>query len=130
MGEDRKGGGQDEEGSPELPFCSSDFFCLPSVFPPCSLFVLSPPCQVRNVIVTGLLFSAPVLAVFAFNNTVAIVYGSSQALPFGTILVIVLIWLLLTFPLTVGGQEERLYSGQRTRIDREGWCWTGTQLKG
>ena len=41
--------------------------------------------------------------VFCFLNTVAIVYGSTNAKPFGTIVIIILIWALITFPLLVIG---------------------------
>eukprot|EP00897_Mesotaenium_endlicherianum_P009077 jgi/Mesen1/8198/ME000442S07474 len=58
---------------------------------------------VRNVVLTALLFCGPFFSAFAFNNTVAIVYGSSQALPFGTIVIVIVIWALVTFPLTVLG---------------------------
>merc|ERR1712196_445751 len=40
---------------------------------------------------------------FCFLNTVAIAYNSQAALPFGTILVIMFIWMLVTLPLTVIG---------------------------
>lgn len=60
--------------------------------------------QVRNVVLTSSLFCGPFLLVFALNNTVAwIAYKSSQALPVGTIVIILLIWALVTFPLTVRG---------------------------
>ncbi|CAM6118491.1 unnamed protein product [Calypogeia fissa] len=58
---------------------------------------------VRNLLLTGSLFCGPLFLVFCFNNTVAIFYGSSQALPFGTMVVIAIIWALVTFPLTVLG---------------------------
>ncbi|KAL3692712.1 hypothetical protein R1sor_006363 [Riccia sorocarpa] len=58
---------------------------------------------VRNLIITGSLFCGPLFLVFCFNNTVAIFYGSSQALPFGTMVIIAIIWALVTFPLTVLG---------------------------
>lgn len=48
--------------------------------------------QVRNIILTGLLFCGPMFLTFAFLNTVAIVYNSTNAKPFGTIVVIILIW--------------------------------------
>uniref|UniRef100_A0A2N9F8L7 Transmembrane 9 superfamily member n=1 Tax=Fagus sylvatica TaxID=28930 RepID=A0A2N9F8L7_FAGSY len=38
---------------------------------------------------------------FCFLNTVAITYNATAALPFGTIVVIVLIWSLVTSPLLV-----------------------------
>jgi len=58
---------------------------------------------VRNLLLTGSLFSGPLFLVFCFNNTVAIGYRSTQALPFGTIVIIAIIWALVTFPLTVLG---------------------------
>ena len=58
---------------------------------------------VRNVVLTAALFLGPVLATFSFLNTVAIVYRSTAALPFGTICIIIVIWCLVTFPLTVLG---------------------------
>ncbi|KAJ3677066.1 hypothetical protein LUZ60_002790 [Juncus effusus] len=58
---------------------------------------------VRNLMLTGLLFCGPLFLTFAFLNTVAIAYSATAALPFGTILVILLIWTLVTFPLLVLG---------------------------
>jgi hypothetical protein len=58
---------------------------------------------VRNVLLTTALFCGPLLVIFAFLNTVAIVYRSTAALPFGTICIILVIWALITFPLTVLG---------------------------
>ena len=57
--------------------------------------------RVRNVLLTGFLFCGPMFIVFSFLNTVAIAYRSTAALPFGTICVIIIIWALVTFPLTV-----------------------------
>ena len=58
---------------------------------------------VRNVLLTASLFCGPALLLFSFLNTVAIVYRSTAALPFGTIVIITVIWCLVTFPLTVLG---------------------------
>eukprot|EP00741_Cyanophora_paradoxa_P014285 tig00020780_g13777.t1 len=58
---------------------------------------------VANIMVTVVLYAGPFFLMFAFLNTVAIAYDSTAALPFGTILVIILIWALVTFPLTVVG---------------------------
>ncbi|XP_022638975.1 transmembrane 9 superfamily member 2 isoform X2 [Vigna radiata var. radiata] len=58
---------------------------------------------VRNLLLTGCLFCGPLFLMFCFLNTVAIVYSATAALPFGTILVIVLIWTLVTSPLLVLG---------------------------
>ncbi|KAI8467030.1 MAG: EMP/nonaspanin domain family protein [Monoraphidium minutum] len=58
---------------------------------------------VSNVLLCAALFCGPLLAVFSVLNTVAWVHGSTQALPFGTICIIIVIWALVTFPLTVLG---------------------------
>lgn len=59
--------------------------------------------QVRNLLLTGCLFCGPLFLTFFFLNTVAIFYHATAALPFGTIVVIVLIWTLVTSPLLVLG---------------------------
>ena len=56
-----------------------------------------------NLVLSGALFPAPMFLMFSFLNTVAIAYNSQTALPFGTILVIICIWALVTLPLTVIG---------------------------
>lgn len=58
---------------------------------------------VSNVLLVSVLFCGPLLGVFSVLNTIAWVQGSTQALPFGTICIIVVIWALVTFPLTVLG---------------------------
>nr|VDC60357.1 unnamed protein product [Brassica rapa] len=58
---------------------------------------------VRNLLLTGGLFCGPLFLTFCFLNTVAIAYSETAALPFGTIVVIVLIWTLVTSPLLVLG---------------------------
>ncbi|CAM8951349.1 unnamed protein product [Rhodiola kirilowii] len=58
---------------------------------------------VRNLLLTGCLFCGPLFLTICFLNTVAIAYNATAALPFGTILVIVLIWSLVTAPLLVLG---------------------------
>ncbi|KAB8885425.1 hypothetical protein FH972_026793 [Carpinus fangiana] len=58
---------------------------------------------VRNLLLTGSLFCGPLFLTFCFLNTVAIAYNATAALPFGTILVIVVIWMLVTSPLLVLG---------------------------
>ncbi|XP_047321904.1 transmembrane 9 superfamily member 3-like [Impatiens glandulifera] len=58
---------------------------------------------VRNLLLTGTLFSGPLFISFCFLNTVAIAYSATAALPFGTILVILLIFTLVTSPLLVLG---------------------------
>ncbi|WIA33519.1 hypothetical protein OEZ86_006644 [Tetradesmus obliquus] len=58
---------------------------------------------VSNVLLVSVLFCGPLLCVFSVLNTIAWVQGSTQALPFGTICIIIVIWALVTFPLTVLG---------------------------
>ncbi|GAA0157288.1 transporter [Lithospermum erythrorhizon] len=58
---------------------------------------------VRNLLLTGGLFCGPLFLTFCFLNTVAIAYTATAALPFGTIVVIFLIWALVTSPLLVLG---------------------------
>lgn len=58
---------------------------------------------VSNVLLCSCLFCGPLLAVFSVLNTVAWVQGSTAALPFGTIVIMTIVWLLVTFPLTVVG---------------------------
>lgn len=56
-----------------------------------------------NIVLTCALFMGPMLVTFSYLNTVAIAYGSTQALPFRTIVFCILLWSLITFPLTVAG---------------------------
>jgi len=67
---------------------------------------------VRNTLLTATLFCGPLLVTFSFLNTVAIFYRSTAALPFGTIVIIFVIWAVVTFPLTVLGG----IAGQNTTI--------------
>ncbi|KAK8942059.1 hypothetical protein KSP40_PGU007573 [Platanthera guangdongensis] len=81
---------------------------------------------VRNLLLTGFLFCGPLFLTFCFLNTVAIVYNATAALPFGTILVIVLIWALVTSPLLILGgiagrnrKREFLAPCRTTKYPRE-----------
>eukprot|EP01138_Halocafeteria_seosinensis_P004586 gb/GECG01004692.1/.p1 GENE.gb/GECG01004692.1/~~gb/GECG01004692.1/.p1 ORF type:complete len:607 (+),score=36.59 gb/GECG01004692.1/:1-1821(+) len=56
-----------------------------------------------NIVLTSLVFPLPLLLVFSFVNTAAIIRHSTAALPFSTIMVILAMWLLVAFPLTVLG---------------------------
>lgn len=58
---------------------------------------------VRATMTTILLFTPLMFFVVLGLNFVAIAYESSAALPFGTIVVILLIWILVSVPLTVLG---------------------------
>ncbi|KAI9087924.1 hypothetical protein K1719_030254 [Acacia pycnantha] len=58
---------------------------------------------IRNLLLTGFLFTGPLFLTFCFLNTVAIAYNATVALPFGKVMVIVLIWTLVALPLLVLG---------------------------
>ncbi|KAK4283359.1 hypothetical protein QN277_000316 [Acacia crassicarpa] len=58
---------------------------------------------IRNLLFTGFLFAGPLFLTFCFLNTVAIAYNATIALPFGKVMVIVLIWTLVALPLLVLG---------------------------
>jgi hypothetical protein len=55
------------------------------------------------IVLTAVVYCGPFFLMFCFLNTVAIVYRSTAALPFGTIVIILVIWGLVTIPLTVFG---------------------------
>ncbi|KAL4853449.1 Transmembrane 9 superfamily member 3 [Chlorella vulgaris] len=75
---------------------------------------------VRNVLTTTLLFCGPLLAMFSYLNTVAWAYGSTAALPFGTIVIMLVLWALVTFPLTVVGG----IMGKNTKAEFNAPCRT------
>jgi len=56
-----------------------------------------------TLVLSATLFPVPLFLMFIFVNTVAISYDSQAALPFGSIMVILAIWLLVTLPLNVIG---------------------------
>jgi hypothetical protein len=56
-----------------------------------------------NAVLTASLFAAPFFVTFAIINTMAAGHGSSTAIPFTTVLLIIMLWGLVTFPLTVFG---------------------------
>ena len=58
---------------------------------------------VWNIVLTSSLFAAPFFFVWSLVNSVAWYNQSTQALPFTTILLLMLVWLLVGFPLTVVG---------------------------
>eukprot|EP00164_Ancoracysta_twista_P006677 GFYU01009336.1.p1 GENE.GFYU01009336.1~~GFYU01009336.1.p1 ORF type:complete len:380 (+),score=104.43 GFYU01009336.1:3-1142(+) len=58
---------------------------------------------VWNVVLAATLFAGPFFAVASFLNTVAALNGGQNALPIGTVILIILIWALVSFPLTVFG---------------------------
>jgi hypothetical protein len=56
-----------------------------------------------NIVLTALLIPGPLTVLWCFLNTVAWTHGSTAALPFGTVMVLLTIYLLVAFPLTVIG---------------------------
>ncbi|ESQ36055.1 hypothetical protein EUTSA_v10007170mg [Eutrema salsugineum] len=58
----------------------------------------------RSVRLAGILYPVPFFIIVSILNTVAITYGATAALPFGTIVIIILIYTLLNIPfLMLGG---------------------------
>ena len=81
---------------------------------------------VRNTLLTATLFCGPLLVTFSFLNTVAIIYRSTAALPFGTIVIIFVIWAAVTFPLTVLGG----IAGKNTKVRQfSSTCNSGLESK-
>eukprot|EP00794_Sanderia_malayensis_P011974 gene11974-13211_t len=56
-----------------------------------------------NLVLTASLFTVPFFVIWSVINSVAWYHQSTQALPFTTIVLLILIWLLVGFPLTVLG---------------------------
>ncbi|PON52598.1 Nonaspanin [Trema orientale] len=57
----------------------------------------------RSVLLTGILYVGPLVVAVSIVNTVAMAKGASAALPFGTILVVLLIYIFLAIPLLAFG---------------------------
>ncbi|GMI81678.1 hypothetical protein like AT1G08350 [Hibiscus trionum] len=57
----------------------------------------------RSVLLAGIMYTGPLFVIGSILNVVAVSYGATAALPFGTIMVIVLIYTFLTIPLLVLG---------------------------
>lgn len=72
------------------------------------------------MLLTGGLFCGPLFLTFCFLNTVAIAYSATAALPFGTIVVIFLIWALITSPLLVMGG----IAGKNSKAEFQAPCRT------
>jgi len=81
---------------------------------------------VWNTFVTAILFPAPLLIVFMVLNSIAIVYDSTAALPFGTIMIVFVVYVAATLPLTVlGAMIGKKHAGvfespcRTTKVQRE-----------
>ncbi|KAB2080726.1 hypothetical protein ES319_A05G085400v1 [Gossypium barbadense] len=57
----------------------------------------------RSVLLAGIMYAGPLFVISSILNVVAVSYGATAALPFGTIMVIVLLYAFLTIPLLVLG---------------------------
>jgi len=75
---------------------------------------------VKNIVLTASLFTAPCFVVWSFVNSVHWFYGSTQALPFSTVLLLMLVSTLIGFPLTVLGG----IMGKNTSQDFDAPCRT------
>lgn len=56
-----------------------------------------------NIVLCAVLLPGPLLAIFSFLNTTAIAHGSTAALPFSTIMIVLALFALVNLPLTVLG---------------------------
>lgn len=68
----------------------------------------------RNIVMTPLLIPGFIFAVFFLLNLFVWAKGSSGAVPFGTMLALVLIWFVISVPLSVAGS----WVGFRQRVSR------------
>lgn len=57
----------------------------------------------RSVLLSGILYPGPSFVILSVLNTISVSYGATASLPFGTILVILLIYILLAIPLSAFG---------------------------
>ncbi|XP_060965736.1 transmembrane 9 superfamily member 5 [Cannabis sativa] len=74
----------------------------------------------RSVLLTGVLYVGPLFVTVSIVNTVAIAKGTTAALPFGTILVVLLLYFFLAIPLLAFGG----LIGHRFRSDFSAPCAT------
>ncbi|KAL9644590.1 hypothetical protein ABK040_015329 [Willaertia magna] len=58
---------------------------------------------VKNTLTTLLILSLPIVVVWSIVNTIAIAYGSTAALPFKTVAIIVALYMVISFPLLLIG---------------------------
>lgn len=66
-------------------------------------FVLSGKNWIKSMILTASLFPFMVFGIGFLLNTIAIFYGSLAAIPFGTMVVVFVIWAFISFPLALLG---------------------------
>jgi len=73
-----------------------------------------------NIVLVGTLFLVPVVLVFSFVNTVALVYKATPAVPAVTIILVLILLVSVGFPLTIIGGV----AGRRTAGEFEAPCRT------
>jgi len=67
---------------------------------------------VQCVHLTSCLFAVPFFVLWGFQNAVAWIYNSTQALPITTVILMMAVWLFVGYPLTIlGGIFGKNYSG-------------------
>eukprot|EP00210_Caulerpa_lentillifera_P004666 g4451.t1 len=57
----------------------------------------------RSLLLTSIFFMGPFLLIFSILNSIAMSYGSTKAVPFSTVMNFVLLWSLISFPMTIIG---------------------------
>lgn len=75
---------------------------------------------VWNIVMTSCVFSVPFFVIWSVTNSVAWYTGSTQALPFTTIVLLMLVWLMMGFPLTVVGG----IAGKNSQVNFDAPCRT------
>mmetsp|Transcript_6274 Transcript_6274/g.9514 ORF Transcript_6274/g.9514 Transcript_6274/m.9514 type:complete len:602 (-) Transcript_6274:315-2120(-) len=78
-----------------------------------------------NVVMTSLVFPLPLMVIFSWVNSVAWQSKSTAALPWHTILVIITLWCLVSFPLTIVGGIV----GRHTTGDMDVPCRTAKAVR-
>lgn len=58
---------------------------------------------IANANIATSLFTVPMILIWMLNNSVSWAYGSTQALPYTTVIALGLFWLFVGYPLTVVG---------------------------
>jgi transmembrane 9 superfamily protein 1 len=75
---------------------------------------------VWNIVLSSVIFAGPLFFVFAWVNTTALTMKSTAALPVSTVMIIMALFLLVSFPLTVFGG----IAGRNTAGDFDAPCRT------
>ncbi|KAK7848726.1 transmembrane 9 superfamily member 3 [Quercus suber] len=101
-----------------LPFGTILLIVVLWMFVAFPLFILGK--TARNLLLTGCLSYGPLLFTFGLLNMVAISYKVTAALPFGTILLIVVLWMFVAFPLFILGKTV----GENWKVEFQAPCHT------